>query len=62
MKKHWLSVLILAVMALAAVVPAMMAPSQAEAMPIRGTWMVYTPNHPAGCAPMPWDCFVIDVY
>jgi len=61
MRRHVLSAVILAVMVLAAVVPALMAPSQAEAMPIRGTWMVYTPNHPSGCAPMPWDCYVIYV-
>lgn len=25
-------------------------------------WMVYTPNHPNGCAPLPYDCYVLMVY
>jgi hypothetical protein len=24
-----------------------------------GEWMVYTPNHPNGCLPMPVDCYVV---
>jgi hypothetical protein len=25
-------------------------------------WGVYTPNHPSGCAPLPYDCYVIWIY
>jgi hypothetical protein len=25
-------------------------------------WMVYTPNHPNGCAPMPYDCYAVWVF
>ena len=63
MGRSRLSLLILAVMVLSILVPAMLAPSPAEAgRPKTGTWMVYTPNHPNFCAPMPWDCYVINVY
>ena len=61
MSRRKLGFLVLAVMVLGAIVPALLAPSQAEAGRI-GTWMVYTPNHPNGCAPMPWDCYVINIY
>ena len=59
MKKHWVNSAILVVLVLAALVPAILAPSQAEAIDRQGSWMVYTPNHPNACAPLPWDCFVI---
>ena len=63
MRKHRLSFLVLAIMVATVLLPAMLAPGQAEARRIQGgTWMVYTPNHPNYCAPMPWDCYVINVY
>jgi len=58
MSKRKLGFLVLAVMVVGALVPALLAPSPAEAGRI-GTWMVYTPNHPNGCAPMPYDCYFI---
>lgn len=61
MVKRRLGFLVLAVMVVSALVPALLAPSQAEAKQIDLGWMVYTPNHPNGCAPMPWDCRVIQV-
>ena len=61
--KRRLSLLVVAVLVLSAFVPAMLAPGVAEARRIQGgSWMVYTPNHPNGCAPMAYDCYVIDVY
>ena len=62
MSRKTLGFLVLVVMVLGAVVPAFLAPSPAEAVRTDGTWMVYTPHHPNGCAPLPYDCFVIFVY
>ena len=61
MSRKTLGFLVLAVMVLGAVVPALLVPGTAEAGKI-GTWMVYTPNHPNGCAPLPYDCMVVWVY
>ena len=61
MVKRRLGILVLVVTVLSALVPAMLAPSQADAMMSLG-WFVYTPNHPSGCAPMPWDCYVVQVF
>jgi hypothetical protein len=36
------------------------APAGADFQPMG--WMVYTPNHPSGCAPLPYDCYVVMVY
>ncbi len=58
MSKRKLGILVLAVMVLGALAPALLVPDEAEAMRI-GTWMVYTPNHPNGCAPLPYDCYYI---
>ena len=62
MSRRKLGFLVLAVMVLGAIVPALLAPSEAEAGRRTGTWMVYTPNHPIGCAPLPYDCYVINIY
>ena len=62
MSRRKLGILVLAVMVLGALAPALLAPDVAEAGVQRIGWMVYTPNHPAGCAPMPFDCYVIFVY
>jgi hypothetical protein len=63
MSKRKLGILVLAVMVLGAVVPALLVPSMAEAgYSGQYRWMVYTPNHPNGCAPLPFDCMVIWVY
>lgn len=41
-----------------------MAPAPSEAVRVTHDvgWMVYTPNHPNGCAPLPYDCYVVFVY
>lgn len=61
MVKRRLGFLVLAVMVVSALVPALLAPSQAEASRTDLGWFVYTPNHPNGCAPLPWDCYVIQI-
>jgi hypothetical protein len=61
MSKRTLGILGLVIMVVGALVPALLVPSHAEAGH-EGTWMVYTPNHPGGCAPLPYDCYVIWVY
>ena len=60
MSRRKIGFLVLAVMVIGAMVPALLVPSMAEAGRT-GDWMVYTPNHPNGCAPMPFDCYVIRV-
>jgi hypothetical protein len=63
MSKRNVGLFVLAVLVIGALVPAMFAPSLAEAEGTAGNlWMVYTPNHPKGCAPLPYDCFVIWVW
>jgi hypothetical protein len=39
-----------------------LAPTPAEATAEKLGWMVYTPNHPDACAPLPYDCYVIRVW
>jgi len=62
MSKRSIGFLVIAVMIVGALVPALMAPSLAEAEVHQIGWMVYTPNHPNGCAPLPYDCYVVFVY
>jgi len=62
MSRKTLGFLVLAVMVLGALAPALLVPSLAEADVQKVGWMVYTPNHPNGCAPLPYDCYVIWVY
>jgi len=59
MSRQKLGILVLTVMVVGALVPALLAPDVAEAKGGFGQWMVYTPNHPNGCAPLPFDCYVI---
>ena len=55
--------LAIAVMIVGAMVPALLAPGVAEAADVyQMGWMVFTPNHPNGCAPLPYDCYVVWVY
>ena len=60
MWKKKLGIVVIAVMIVGAIVPALIVPDVAEAASETG-WMVYTPNHPNGCAPLPFDCYVIIV-
>jgi hypothetical protein len=63
-RRRRVTLLVVAIWALALVGPALLAPSPADAG-IGGTgngWMTYAPNHPNGCVPLPYDCYVIWVY
>ena len=62
MSKRKVGLLVLGVMVLGALLPALIAQGQAEAEVHHLGWMVYTPNHPSGCAPLPYDCYVVFVY
>lgn len=63
MSKRKIGLLVLAVMVVGALLPAVLAPVLVEASDTYHIgWMVYTPNHPNGCAPLPYDCYVVFVY
>ena len=62
MSNRKLGLFVLAVLVIGALVPAMFAPTLAQAETQGNLWMVYTPNHPHGCAPLPFDCYVIWVW
>ena len=55
MLKKKLGIVVIAVMIVGAIVPALIAPGLSEAAVQEVGWMVYTPNHPNGCAPLPFD-------
>lgn len=59
-RNRW-TVAVVAVWVLALVLTTVMAPAPAEArVGIQG-WMVYSPNHPNGCAPLPYDCYFVEI-
>lgn len=62
MSKRKLGIFVVAIMVIGALVPALLVPSLVEAETIHYGYMVYTPNHPYGCAPLPYDCYVIFVW
>jgi hypothetical protein len=59
MKRRRLTVTVVAIWVLALVLTTAFAPAPAEATVRLEGWMVYTPNHPNGCSPLPYDCYVI---
>ena len=62
MKKRLWTFVVAVVWGLVLIVTGVIAPTSASAKPNEIGWMVYTPNHPNGCAPLPYDCYVIWVY
>lgn len=60
-RNRW-TIAVVAVWVLALALTTVMAPTPAEADVQKVGWMVYTPNHPNGCAPLPYDCYVIWVF
>jgi hypothetical protein len=62
MKKRLWTAVVAVVWCLALVVTVVVAPTPANAEIQNVGWMVYTPNHPNGCAPLPFDCYVVFVY
>jgi len=60
-RRRW-TIFAMGVWVLALVLTSVLAPAPAEADFQKLGWMVYTPNHPNGCAPLAYDCYVIWVY
>lgn len=60
-QRRW-TFFVVAVWVLALGLTMVMAPAPGEASADQIGWAVYTPNHPVGCAPYPYDCYVIYVY
>ena len=58
--RRW-TILVVAVWSLALGLTTVLAPLPADATTYEKGWMVYTPNHPNGCAPLAFDCYVIRV-
>lgn len=61
-KRRRLTLVVVAIWALALVVPALMAPTPSEAKAFDVGKMTYAPNHPNYCVPLPYDCYVVIVY
>ena len=62
LKHHRCTVFVIVVWVLALGLTTVLAPAPADAKVSNVGWMVYTPNHPNGCAPLPFDCYVIWVF
>lgn len=64
LNRHRWTVVVAAVWVLALVFTSVLVPTPAEAKTemYEVGWMVYTPNHPNGCAPLPYDCYVVFIY
>lgn len=59
--RHRWTIIVVTVWVLALVFSSALVPTPAEAEVWGMGWMVYTPNHPNGCAPLPFDCYVVCV-
>lgn len=62
LKHHRLTVFVVVVWVLVLGLTTVFAPVPADAAVQKIGWKVYTPNHPGGCAPLPYDCYVLYVY
>ena len=62
MKHPRWTLLAIAIWVLALGLTTVFAPVPADAGIQEVGWMVYTPNHPNGCAPLPYDCYTIWVF
>jgi len=62
LSRHRWTVFAVAVWVLVLGLTTVLAPVPSEAEVTNKGWMVYTPNHPNFCCPMPYDCYVIVVY
>ena len=60
-RNRW-TIIVVAVWVVALGMTMVMAPTPAEADAKNIGWMLYAPNHPSGCAPLPYDCYVMFVY
>ena len=59
LNRHRWTAVVVVVWALALVLSTVIAPAPAEAEVHGVGWMTYSPNHPNGCVPLPYDCYVI---
>jgi len=59
LSRHRWTVFAVAVWVLVLGLTTVLGPVPAEAKVEGSAWMVYTPNHPNGCAPLPYDCYTI---
>lgn len=64
LNRHRWTVVVVAVWVLALVFTPVLVPTPAEAKtPTYGAgWMTFSPNHPNGCVPLQYDCYVLMVY
>ncbi len=60
-RRRW-TIFAIAVWVLALGLTTVFAPVTAEAKLKPMGWMAYSPNHPNGCVPLPYDCYVVWVY
>ena len=62
LSRHRWTVFAVVVWVLALGLTTVLAPVPSEASVTKYGWMVYSPNHPNACTPMPFDCYVIIVH
>ena len=62
LNRHRWTIFAVSVWVLALALTTVLAPVPSEAEVVRTGWMVYTPNHPNGCAPFAFDCYIIWVH
>ena len=61
-KRRRLTLVVVAIWALALVVPALIVPTPTEAKAYDIGYYTFAPNHPNGCVPLPYDCYVVWVF
>lgn len=61
LNRHRWTVFAVAVWVLALGLTTVIAPAPSEADVTHMGWMVWSPNHPHYCSPLPWDCYVMQV-
>ncbi len=62
LKPHRWTILAVTVWVLVLGLTTVLAPSPADAKDWDVGWMTYSPNHPNGCVPLPYDCYTIQVW
>ena len=60
-RRRW-TVLAIAVWVLTLGLTTVLAPAPADAKVVDIGWMSYSPNHPNGCVPLPYDCYAVWSY
>lgn len=64
LNRHRWTIFAVTVWVLALGLTTVLAPAPIEAKAIHWDigWMTYSPNHPNGCVPLPYDCYVVQVW